>query len=836
MSALLTADWFQLDSYYRKFDLYNMLWSMDDGLDNMIVSGAAYGGPIAVVRDRKQFVRVATTAKPVITIYNGVGNIISKILWNSGVLVHMGWSDAEQLLCVQESGDVLIYDMFGAYQKTFSMGQEVRDTKVCKAQLFPSPHGIGLAIITTTNRMFLVSNVSDPKVRSLPDLPRPNLTISCWCVLSSGQHSSSQISILICRDKEVFKCQLGETRAILNMKAEFRNPYTQVLSIVPSQNGRHVALFTDSGFLWIGSADFKNKYCEIDTGFIKQPKELVWCGSQAIIGHWDDTMSIYGFNAQNITYPYDGPFHLIQEMDCVRVVSEFTHELIQKVPIVVEKIFRINSTAPGSYLVEASKQFQKRSHRADEYIRLVKPDLSSAVQDCIDAAAFEFDTDVQKMLIRAAQFGKGFLLEPALTEHYVKTCRWLRVLNAVRDTRVAIPLTYLQVQNLGERVLLDRLIWRRLHCLAGHIASYLQLKDGQTRVLSHWACYKVTQPHLDNESAAREIGEKLRNIPGISYSTIAMKAAEKGRKALAIKILEYETHSKLQVPLLLSLEEGVIALLKATASGDTDLVYIVLLHLKEKMGKHEFELTIRSLPLAHALYIKYCAGHNREALRQVYVQEDDFQGQASTHIRDAIDQTNPGSIEASLISARECYKKGKNDLGASVCEDARKLCKQQSSLQETYGTSFVGLSLHDTVGKLLKEGEVKLAEKLRSEYKMPDRRYWWLRILTLAEKGEWDDLEKFSKTKKSPIGYEAFVDACLSRGQKDEALKYLPRCRDDIKVKYYVKAEFYEEAAQVAFEQKDESALFFVQNKCPLREVTKHEKISALLEQLTARK
>lgn len=76
-----------------------------------------------------------------------------------------------------------------------------------------------------------------------------------------------------------------------------------------------------------------------------------------------------------------------------------------------------------------------------------------------------------------------------------------------------------------------------------------------------------------------------------------------------------------------------------------------------------FQLTIRGFSLAHALYIKYCALHNRETLRQVYVQEDDFQGQAATHIRDAIELSNPGSIEASLISARECYKKGKNDLG-----------------------------------------------------------------------------------------------------------------------------------------------------------------------------
>lgn len=57
-----------------------MNWAMDEGLDNMIITGAPYGGPIAVVRDRKQFVRIATTTKPVITIYNCAGDVISKIL------------------------------------------------------------------------------------------------------------------------------------------------------------------------------------------------------------------------------------------------------------------------------------------------------------------------------------------------------------------------------------------------------------------------------------------------------------------------------------------------------------------------------------------------------------------------------------------------------------------------------------------------------------------------------------------------------------------------------------------------------------------------------------
>jgi len=48
--------------------------------------------------------------------------------------------------------------------------------------------------------------------------------------------------------------------------------------------------------------------------------------------------------------------------------------------------------------------FQKRSHRADEYIRLVKNELDVAVKQCIEAAGYEFDTSNQKMLIRVRYF------------------------------------------------------------------------------------------------------------------------------------------------------------------------------------------------------------------------------------------------------------------------------------------------------------------------------------------------------------------------------------------------------------------------------------------------
>lgn len=67
-----------------------------------------------------------------------------------------------------------------------------------------------------------------------------------------------------------------------------------------------------------------------------------------MVGRYDDS----------IKYAYDSVVNLVPEIDGVRVLSSFTHEMIQKVPYVVQQIFRINSNDPGSYLLEASKQFQ----------------------------------------------------------------------------------------------------------------------------------------------------------------------------------------------------------------------------------------------------------------------------------------------------------------------------------------------------------------------------------------------------------------------------------------------------------------------------------------------
>lgn len=142
-------------------------------------------------------------------------------------------------------------------------------------------------------------------------------------------------------------------------------------------------------------------------------------------------------------YSYDPAIVLIPEMDGVRILTNYCHEMIQNVPKCVNNIFAINSQEPSSWLFEAHKKFMEQSHQSDEYLCLIKTNLPCAVSECIAAAGYEFDTETQKSLIRAAAFGKSFI--PAHNpDEYISICRTLRVLNAIRHPQIGMPLTLLQ--------------------------------------------------------------------------------------------------------------------------------------------------------------------------------------------------------------------------------------------------------------------------------------------------------------------------------------------------------------------------------------------------------
>uniref|UniRef100_A0A6B0VFB1 Vacuolar protein sorting-associated protein 16 homolog n=1 Tax=Ixodes ricinus TaxID=34613 RepID=A0A6B0VFB1_IXORI len=827
-----------------------------------------------------------------IHLFSASGQTLGNIRHDSGIIVAMGWSNTESLVCVQKDGVIIEYNLLGKILETFTMGQVPKDTNVLDCKIFTTSQRTGVGVLTGSYSFFLVESIASHKTWQLPEVPGMVAPPSSWTIIADEQGTR----VIVAKDDKIFVLDPRGSARCIEETPPITTMFKAVTEMAVSFDYRNIALFLDDGHLWIGTSDLRSTLCELDTKEKSRPKQLLWCGQKAVVGHWGKILLVLGFERDFINYPVDVPIHLVQEVDGVRLIGNTIHELLQKVPNVVKDVFRIGSMDPGALLLAASVEFEKKSYKADEYLRSIieENNLELAIQQCIDAAAHEYQSATQKKLLRAACFGKSFI--PSMNpDGFVNACRTLRVLNAVREHTVGLPLTYVQLQCLTMEVLLDRLILRQHYYLALKIAKFLRIPDteGTSRILAHWACYKVAQMHVPTDEVARAISQKLESSPGILYSEIARKAVQCGRRDLAVKLLDCEPRASEQVPILIELGKEEHALVKAIDSGDTDLIYTVMLKLKE-MKSSDFDLTIRQYPVALALYLKLCKEWDLQKLEALYDVGDNFTGVAECKIMESYrtprveqrlallqaaatkyrqakndfcatqteDEWDLQKLEAlydvgdNFTGVAECkimesyrtprveqrlallqaaatkYRQAKNDFCATQTEDQLRLMKHQLKYEGRFNDKFDGLSVQQTMRRLMEIKEMKLAEDLCKEFKVPEKRFWWLKLSVLAEGNQWIELEKFSKSKKSPIGYEPFIDICLKYDNKYEAMKYLAKAKEENKVKYFVKLGNLDEAAKFAFEQKDENALNFILSKCTAANRAISEKISTMKQQL----
>uniref|UniRef100_A0A8C8WJD6 Vacuolar protein sorting-associated protein 16 homolog n=1 Tax=Panthera leo TaxID=9689 RepID=A0A8C8WJD6_PANLE len=669
-----TANWNPLgdSAFYRKYELYSMDWDLKEELRDCLVAAAPYGGPIALLRNpwRKE---KAASVRPVLEIYSASGLPLASLLWKSGPVVSLGWSAEEELLCVQEDGGVLVYGLHGDFRRHFSMGNEVLQNRVLDARIFHTEFGSGVAILTGAHRFTLSANVSDLKLRRMPEVPGLQGAPSCWTALCQDRVAH----ILLAVGPDLYLLDQSACSAVT--PSGLAPGVSSFLQMAVSFTYRHLALFTDTGYIWMGTASLKEKLCEFNCNIRAPPKQMVWCS------------------------------------------------------------------------------------------------------------------------------------RPRSKERAVVVA-WERRLMVVGDAPESIQYKQLTIQ-----VLLDRLVLRRLYPLAIQICEYLRLPEvqGVSRILAHWACYKVQQKDVSDEDVARAINQKLGDTPGVSYSDIAARAYGCGRTELAIKLLEYEPRSGEQVPLLLKMKRSKLALSKAIESGDTDLVFTVLLHLKNELNRGDFFMTLRNQPMALSLYRQFCKHQELETLKDLYNQDDNHQELGSFHIRAsyAAEERIEGRV-AALQTAADAFYKAKNEFAAKATEDQMRLLRLQRRLEDELGGRFLDLSLHDTVTTLILGGHNKRAEQLARDFRIPDKRLWWLKLTALADLEDWEELEKFSKSKKSPIGYLPFVEICMKQHNKYEAKKYASRVGPEQKVKALLLVGDVAQAADVAIEHRNEAELSLVLSHC----------------------
>nr|CAG8648885.1 189_t:CDS:10 [Entrophospora candida] len=802
MVAHPTTEWTQLqDRFYRKQEIYTMLWKRMD-LSKYMIAGAPYGGPIAMIRDDKKVILLEKQqpVKPTIYLYTSAGKLMEQLQWDKGRIISMGWTDREQLIVVLEDGTVRLYDIHGEYTQC-SLGKEAKDHSVIDCQIW----GTGLVALTGNFKLIELTNFVEPRPKLMAD---PGI----WTVIQPQYSLSRHVEVLLATGATILTVDAKEAQDQLLQKG----PFTKM---AVSPNGKYLALFTADGKLWVVSTDFQKNLTEFSTKSQVSPQQLVWCGADSVVLYWDTIVLMVGPLGDWIKYSYEDAIYLIPEIDGIRVISSDKY--------VIEEIFGIGSTAPAAMLFDALDHFEKSSPKADENIRAIRPALADAVDACIEAAGYELNQYWQKSLLKAAAFGKTFM-ESYNADKFVNMCQTLRVLNAVRYYEIGIPVTYAQYTRIAPDFLIDILNNRHHHLLALRICEYLKMRSD--RVLVHWACAKKSRD--DEETICRMIVEKLANKPGLSYADIAKTAHKVGQPKLAAKLLDYEPRAADQVPLLTSLQEDELALIKAIESGDTDLV---IFHLKRKLKGGEFFRIINNKPMACNLFEVYCKQQqDYKTLDDFYLQDDRRVEHASIFIIESYEQKEiVERINKLKLSQKYFHEEKERSFEAKAIDEYIRLLQTQIQLEKDINQPFVDLSLSETVHKCIITNNHNKASKLKSDFKIPDKRFWWIKLKALVEMRGWEELDKLSKSKKSPIGYEPFVEECIKAMQHREASKYIQRCDPAVRPGLYIKIGDFKAAGQEALTLKDVQLLQEIRNKCT--DPISSQDLDAYIAQLTSR-
>ncbi|CAG7849893.1 Vacuolar protein sorting-associated protein 16 homolog [Serendipita indica DSM 11827] len=848
--------------FYSRRHVYHMNWNLGAGgggsdLSGYVVAAARFGGPIAIIRDNSKLIALGRTTftKPVILVYSSAGTQLASITWELSKIVALGWTMSEELVVLNEDGQYRLYDLLGTTYRTYSLGPEAAETGVVDARIFEA----GLVALTG-NLSFLEVRAwsgSKPTVLSSPVLTGPPIT---WTIIPPDQTSSRHAEVIMAVEGTIYTCDNLEH---IDQQLGGSGPFTH---IAVSPNGRSLALLTSSSNLWVITSDFQRKILEFDvsslaaTSSTSTPIQLAWCGSDAVLLSYPTTVVLLAPGGETLTYHYVSTPYMVTEPDGVRVLNKEDCEFVQRVPDSLEKVFRPGSTAPAAFLFDASESFARNASssssvgvgvgsgsagraRTDESIRALKPDLAFAVDACIDAAGREWDVAWQKKLLAAAKFGRAFidLYDP---RPFVAMGQTLKVLNAIRYYEIGIPMTYQQYTLLSPEELLARLTSRSMHLLALRIANFLSIKPDA--VLKHWACAKISKTRPDggigggiggvsgtaedDEDVARGIVEKFEAMgagagsAGVSYAEIAKRAWESGRNRLATALLDHETRAAEQVPLLLGMREDGRALEKAVDSGDTDLVYQVLLNLHKRLPLGDFFKLIEDggpkvAPASRLLQI-YARDQNREMLRDFFYSDDRRVDSGLLLLEDASTQEDLTARINSIKAAQKFFSEDRERgfEARMMDENARLLALQQTLEKDVDGkAAFVGLSVGDTIMLCLQCGLHKRAEKVRSDWKVSDKQFWWLKLRALTEAKAWDELDAFSKSKKSPIGYEPFVRHLVSKGFHQQAAAYVARCDAAKRGELYMLCNEYRAAGKEFKDRGDKAGLSELVRTCPDR-------------------
>ena len=427
-----------------------------------------------------------------------------------------------------------------------------------------------------------------------------------------------------------------------------------------------------------------------------------------------------------------------------------------------------------------------------------------AVGQCTLAATAEIDISKQKEFLSSASFGKT-LTDEVDYKLFSRTNRILRVLNHLRN-HSSIFITYTQFVKIGPFGVIDRLLARNEHKLSWHIANHLQLVEDQPnvkeKIFSSWAQSIVRNmgENDDNEQITSRIRHRTAELDvNVNFIEIAQQAAEMGNVNLAYKLIDCEARHKPRVELLLKIDStGEKALQCALESHDPDLIYLSLLHVHSVSSADDYQKMLKKYPKAANQYAIYCRENNRKVVGQFKSKRDESFYLATIQLKNAEKSRDADECLESLNDASKTFKLN-NDFQSQFAH--RMVETQKNFIQKCAEFSIPAghaNSVKAALKYLLAQGEYQKADQLKRDMKFNDVHFFRLRLLALGRAGDFPEIEKTAKNRKSPIGLEFFIKVCMENGRADEAEKYLAKMTGKNRVHGLLEMKRYIDAADVA--------------------------------------
>ena len=104
---------------------------------------------------------------------------------------------------------------------------------------------------------------------------------------------------------------------------------------------------------------------------------------------------------------------------------------------------------------------------------------------------------------------------------------------------------------------------------------------------------------------------------------------------------------------------------------------------------------------------------------------------------------------AKMAMAQEFYERDRElQFHAKLVEEQTRLLHWQEKLEKDLDEPiFVDMSISETILNLLVLGQHKMAATIKTEFKVPDKRFYHLKLRVLSRSKEWHQLRQFAMEK-----------------------------------------------------------------------------------------